>query len=217
MECRAQLLFLSRKYDKISLYEAHKRKSSHSWSEGNRKKPEVLVARKKRGRFANYDIFPGGKVEGTASQFEEAVRELREETLISVDPEMLRALGRLVVYDVRPGQERFGNIFLYGVAVGPEVEAVETAELEPRWCSVDDPTLTDAMPPDIRVWWPVMRQLEGNPFVAHVDYDEEGNLEVIVKRPDIAHMAGEVLRRTAFSAPDLEALAPSRVSGAGTE
>ena len=62
-----------------------------------------------------------------------------------------------------------------------------------------------------------MGQLEGNPFVAHVDYDEEGNLEVIVKRPDIAHMAGEVLRRTAFSAPDLEALAPSRVSGAGTE
>ena len=180
-------------------------------------KPEVLVARKKRGRFANYDIFPGGKVEGTASQFEESVRELREETLISVDPEMLRALGRLVVYDVRPGQERFGNIFLYGVAVGPEVEAVETAELEPRWCSVDDPTLTDAMPPDIRVWWPVMRQLEGNPFVAHVDYDEEGNLEVIVKRPDIAHMAGEVLRRTTFSVPDLEALVPSRVFSARTK
>ena len=62
-----------------------------------------------------------------------------------------------------------------------------------------------------------MRQLEGSPFVAHVDYDEEGNLEVIVKRPDIAHMAGEVLRRTTFSVPDLEALVPSRVFSARTK
>ena len=169
---------------------------------GAKDSKEVLVGRKKRGRFADHDIFPGGKAEGTVPQDQEAARELQEESGISVAPDTLRYLGKLLIYDKRPGQERFGNVFLYGASVEAGTEAIETDELDPRWQPVDDPQLTNKMPPDVSLWWPAVRQFDGTPIITHLTYDEDGALDVIVKKPDIAHTPGEIIQEATFPSPD---------------
>lgn len=158
---------------------------------------EVLTGKKKRGRFAGCDVLPGGKAEGSAQQRAEAARELREETRIDVPDSALRALGRLIIYDTRPDNQRFGNIFLFTVDVDQSTVAAETDELKPVWRDINDPTFTDNMPPDVGVWWPIMRDLDEE-LVTHILYAEDGELEVIVKRPDIAHTPGAIFRHVSY-------------------
>jgi len=160
---------------------------------------EVLVGRKKRGRFADFDIFPGGKAEGTTSQPKEAARELWEETGIRVAPRTLHALGNLVIYDMRPGIERFGNVHLYGVTVDANTKAVETDELKNRWQAIDDPKLTDRMPPDVAFWLPAVRQPGEALITTHIIYGEGGTLDVIVKHPDFAHTSGKIIQQATLS------------------
>lgn len=154
---------------------------------------EVLVGRKKRGRFSGHDVFPGGKVEGMEPQDVGAAREVHEEVGIRVAPETLRYLGKLLIYDKRPDQERFGNVFIFGADVDATTEAHETDELDPQWRAVDDPQLTDTMPADVGLWWPAVRRFDGTPIVTHMTYSEEGTLEVLVKKQNVAHQPGQIL------------------------
>ena len=154
---------------------------------------DVLVGRKKRGRFAGYDIFPGGKADGTELQPVAAARELGEETGIWVAPETLRSLGGLLIQDYRPGKERFGNVALYVTHVSPDIEAVETDELEPLWRPIDQPGFAENMPPDICLWWPMAQSFNYEPLTTHIIYDEQGNTEMITKRPNFAHDMGRTI------------------------
>jgi 8-oxo-dGTP pyrophosphatase MutT (NUDIX family) len=166
--------------------------------------PQVLVGTKKRGMFAGYDTFPGGKAENKSYQFEEAAREAVEETgMIGLSADRLRYVGKLLISDLRPASKRFGNVFLYTVNVDDTMEAQETDELLPRWVDKQDPTLTRNMPPDVGVWWPIVSEDNAPETITHVMYAPNGDLEVITKLPDIAQMEGDILSSMAATAHDL--------------
>lgn len=154
---------------------------------------EILVGRKKRGRFAGYDTFPGGKAEDTRIQNDEAARELKEETGIHVSPKLLKCVGKLLIFDQRPDYARFGSVFLYTSHVSTDTQAVETDELEPRWVAKEDPNLINNMPPDVAVWWPSVIESPSIYTITHVTYDTDGSLELITKLPHFAQTPGQII------------------------
>jgi 8-oxo-dGTP pyrophosphatase MutT (NUDIX family) len=169
---------------------------------------EVLTGEKQRSRFEGKRVFPGGKAEGSEPQTDAAIRELEEETGISGDSiDGLRALGRLVVHDMRPGQQRFGNIWLYGANVKPNAVATDTPELvNNTWHPIDDETLTDDMPEDVGIWWEPVRDAIVNghdqQIVVHIQHDADGLQQITVKRPDIANQPGAIIREAQLPATD---------------
>lgn len=154
---------------------------------------EVLLGRKKRGRFAGYDIFPGGKAEGAALQKGEAARELREETGIELAPDELEYAAKLLIFDERAKSQRFGNVFIYLARLQERLEAFETDEITPRWVLTRSPDVVTNMPPDTQGWWPHVRDFDGDPTVTHIRYDASGGLDIITKKPNFAHDAGQIL------------------------
>jgi 8-oxo-dGTP pyrophosphatase MutT (NUDIX family) len=161
---------------------------------------EVLLGKKLRGPFADKDVFPGGKTERRELQFEGVERELYEETGIDLDPDTdpLRYVGKLLINDYRESSRRFGNVFIYLGRVSAGTVAQQSAELETRWVNVNDPTLADNMPPDVALWWPSVRDFDGNPTITHVNHYESGALEVITKEPDFQNSLGRIIQSQIF-------------------
>jgi 8-oxo-dGTP pyrophosphatase MutT (NUDIX family) len=152
---------------------------------------EMLVGTKKRGLFAGKTVFPGGKAEGAKSQRAEAKRELEEETGISIDERLLKCVGKLLISDYRPGNERFGNVFLYKAEVNPHEQFHETDELTPYWTEVSTDVIKK-MPIDVGLWLPRLITHEEDYSITHIHYDETGNLNIANKQPDRAHTPGAV-------------------------
>ena len=161
---------------------------------------EVLVGKKQRGPFAGKMVFPGGKAEGSGLQREEAARELNEETGIQVDPETLQYVGKLLIQDRRLVSKRFGNVFIYMVNLDKSVEVQSTPELgELHWVNVNDPLLPYEMPTDVASWWPSVRDFDGEPTITHINYADDGELEIITKKPDFQNEPGEIIAHQIYS------------------
>ncbi len=149
--------------------------------------PELLVGRKARKLFEGKIVPPGGNAEGAALPQDEAARELHEETGISVRPDTLREIGRLIIH----GPRRFGTVYLYRVEVPPDTVTHDTNELHSlEWRPLNDPALTNNMPPDTVIWLPHVLRTEG--LVVHIDETEQPP-RLTIKHPHHAHDAGEII------------------------
>jgi 8-oxo-dGTP pyrophosphatase MutT (NUDIX family) len=161
---------------------------------------EILTGTKNRGIFKDRKVFPGGKAERATPPREEAARELYEEAGIEIPVDTLRHLGNLLIHDMRPEKERFGNVFLFGVEVGATAKVRGTEEFkEPEWQSIHDPHLTDNIPPDVPYWLHTALSIDAAPIVTHLTYDQAGELSIVVKKPHFAHTAGEILEEATLS------------------
>lgn len=161
---------------------------------------EVLVGKKLRGKFEGQTVFPGGKADGSGPQNGEAARELQEETDIGIPAEELTYAGKLLIHDLRPGHEAFGNVFIFLGRVASRVTALQTAELESTWREIDDPSFTDDMPVDVASWWPLVKEFNGETFVTHVTNDEAGNMDVITKLPSFQNAPEPIIDTRHFPA-----------------
>lgn len=149
--------------------------------------PELLVGRKVRKLFEGKVVFPGGKVEGSGSLLDEAVRELDEEAGIKVRPDILREIGRLIIY----GPSRTGTVYLYRADVPVDTVVQDTDELHSlQWRPLDDPKLTDDMPADTIVWLPHVLRTEG--LVVHIDENEQPPY-ITIKHPNHTHDLGKII------------------------
>ncbi len=111
------------------------------------KERRLLLIRKKRGHGAGRIIAPGGKLEGSESPLQCAVRETQEETGIRVRQAVPVAELKFVE---RKGEQWLGHVFLASSYQGV---AVETPEAEPHWFAIDDIPYPD-MWRDNRLWLP---------------------------------------------------------------
>lgn len=158
---------------------------------------EVLAGEKQRGTFAGKTVFPGGKMEGGESPDAAAIREVEEETGITL--EIVRRLGWLYVYgeDDREGQGK--HVTLYGAEVPAGTQARNTDELLNSWIPVDDESLPDTMPVDVRVWWDIVRETlpdaGWNQVNVNIQHRNDGSLEIYVRYPDFADQPNKIIRR----------------------
>jgi 8-oxo-dGTP diphosphatase len=112
---------------------------------------QVLLGRKKTGLGVGYHVGLGGKLEGSETPVEAAVREIAEEARVEVHPTDLEARGELLyLFPHRPAWSQRSSVF---VARRWRGEPVETDELDPAWHDVDALPL-DAMWDDARRWLP---------------------------------------------------------------
>lgn len=111
------------------------------------KQGQVLLIRKKRGLGAGKINGPGGRVEPGETPLECAVRETREELLIT--PVNVRPAGELF-FHAEDMPRIHGHVF---TASDYEGTPGETDEAIPMWTSVDELPL-DEMWDDDRLWLP---------------------------------------------------------------
>jgi 8-oxo-dGTP diphosphatase len=110
---------------------------------------EVLLIWKKRGVGSQQYNGPGGKVEAGESPREAAVREVREEVGVAVDPGSLAYAGDLhFVFDHDP----FMDVRVYR-SRSFSGEPTETPEADPEWLPVADVPY-EQMWDDDRFWLP---------------------------------------------------------------
>ena len=92
---------------------------------------EVLLGLKKRGFGAGKHAGFGGGVEAGETTIEAAIRELQEETSITVSQANLRQVGQLAfLFPARPAWDQVVHVFL---AAQWDGEPVESDEMRPRW------------------------------------------------------------------------------------
>lgn len=125
---------------------------------------EVLLIHKKTGLGAGKINGPGGKQEPGESSLEAAIREVREELLIT--PGALREMGELH-FDFVDGLRLHCTVFR-----GDEFTGVptETREARPEWFRITEVPY-DRMWADDRYWLPQM--LNGQHFRAWFRFDGE--------------------------------------------
>ena len=111
------------------------------------KQGRVLLIRKKRGLGAGKINGPGGRIEPGETPLECAVRETREELLIT--PVNVKPAGELF-FHAEDMPKIHGHVF---TATDYEGTPAETEEAIPLWTSVDDLPL-DEMWDDDRLWLP---------------------------------------------------------------
>ncbi|CAD0199084.1 unnamed protein product [Chrysodeixis includens] len=129
-----------------------------------RKEDEILLGFKKRGFGMNKWNGFGGKVEPNETIVEAAVRELSEESTMSVKPSDLINIAHLeftfhdepVLMDVR--------VFATNTFEGTPKE---TEEMTPKWFNIKELPFSN-MWPDDELWFPYM--LEGKKFVGKFHY-----------------------------------------------
>jgi 8-oxo-dGTP pyrophosphatase MutT (NUDIX family) len=162
---------------------------------------EVLTGEKQRGAFAGKTVFPGGKMERRESPDDAAIREVAEETGITLDK--IRIMGSLSVNHRRYvddwNDNHWRSVRLYGAEVPAGTEASDTAELVNTWRPLDDETLADNMPADVRVWWEFVRDklpdAGWDQVYVTVLHEEDGSSTVQVRYPDFATEPNKILRR----------------------
>ena len=94
---------------------------------------------------------------------------------------------------MRPDKMRFGNVFIYRANLIGPVETHSTPELDLSWKDENDPNLTDDMPSDVALWWPSVKKLDDTPTITHITYYEDGEIDMIAKKPDFQSVPGEVI------------------------
>jgi 8-oxo-dGTP pyrophosphatase MutT (NUDIX family) len=130
---------------------------------------ELVMGVQKRGPFQNQFNFPGGKSEPGEFQQDAAAREVAEETGIFLLPEQMTWLGKLLLYDKRPGQERFGTVAVFGANVPSHTDVVPNyEEFECFWINPKDRNILLSMPSDVRSWLPLIYENPRRPFSCHI-------------------------------------------------
>ena len=126
----------------------------------------ILLGMKKRGFGAGkYNGF-GGKVEGSETIEEGAVRELVEEC--SLVASLLCKHGIINFKQVHlPDETAEVHVYVCSEWTG---DPIETEEMQPQWFEIKDIPF-DMMWPDDRIWLP--RFLEGAYFRATFSFDEQ--------------------------------------------
>lgn len=141
---------------------------------------EVLLIEKQRGLGAGKIIGAGGKLENGETPRECVIREVREELDVTIpNPE------KVGEFTFRFGDEepRLVHVFRAESIDGVPTESPEAV---PRWFPADDLPY-DRMWEDDRYWLPHL--LEGEPFTAHFDFDEDGE-EMLSKTVETGSDAG---------------------------
>ena len=110
---------------------------------------EILLIRKKRGLGAGKINGPGGRLEPGETPLECAVRETREELLVT--PTGVRACGELR-FQFTDGYALHGHVFRADDCDG---EAAETDEAIPLWTPVDAVPYQEMWEDDV-LWFPHM-------------------------------------------------------------
>ncbi|MWB98032.1 8-oxo-dGTP diphosphatase [Agromyces seonyuensis] len=132
----------------------------------------VLLGRKREGLGAGRLVGPGGKLEPGETPVQAAVREVREEVGLELDPAHLEARGRLTyTFPTRHAWSQESHVFVCRTSAG---EATPSDELDPEWFDLDAVPYAD-MWDDAARWLPgvlaggvVRRAFEFAPDLAHV-------------------------------------------------
>ena len=144
-------------------------------AEGGRQ--QVLLGRKKRGFGAGMIMGLGGKARPGEPEAACAVREVREEAGIAVEPDSLAWRAELsFVFPARPELDALVTVFFAQRCGG---EPRESQEMAPEWFSVAGLPL-DQMWDDEAYWLP--RVLAGETLTGTITYDEACKL---VTRADL--------------------------------
>lgn len=134
---------------------------------------QVLLGRKKKGLGLGNIVGLGGKLEPGESAIEAAVREIEEESGLSVAAGDLRAYGVLTyLFPFRPAWSQVSNVFVCSEWTGTPRES---DELNPVWFDIDTLPVDD-MWDDARHWLPDV--LNGIP--AHATFTFGADLKTVV-------------------------------------
>jgi 8-oxo-dGTP diphosphatase len=127
--------------------------------------PEVLLAKKKTGLGTGKTVALGGHVEDGETPAEAAVREVKEESGIAVDPSSLAEAAHITfLFPARPAWDMTVSVFTATRWTG---EPAESGEVVPRWYPVAALPL-HTMWDDARHWLP--RVLAGEHIRATFTY-----------------------------------------------
>lgn len=104
---------------------------------------DVLLGLKLTGFGSGRVVAIGGKIDGSESALDAAVREVAEETGMPLAPSEVRDAGRITwSFPAQPGWNMAATLFTTDVTTdatteGEDVEPVACEEIEPRWYAVD--------------------------------------------------------------------------------
>lgn len=146
--------------------------------------PQVLMGRKKKGLGLGNIVGFGGKLEPGESAVDAAVREVEEESGLTVTGAMLTPMGVLTyLFPHRPAWSQQSTVFVSDSFTGTPRES---DELNPEWFTIADLPV-DEMWDDARHWLPGV--LAGVPVVETFTFGAD--LASVVARGDSEHPPAE--------------------------
>lgn len=130
---------------------------------------QIVLAKKKRGFGMNWWNGYGGKLHEGETPEMAAVREVKEESGISISESQLKEIGAVDFY-FEDKEEWNQRVIVYRVEHF-EGEPEETEEMNPKWFSKSEIPYTEMWPGDDS-WFPYA--VQGIPFEGEVRFTEEG-------------------------------------------
>ncbi len=124
----------------------------------------VLLIEKRRGLGEGWYNGPGGKLEGDETPLECAIREVREELGIDVDPAKTEKAGELT-FTLDGDGHTFCHVYRTDEFAG---EPTASPEARPEWFGIEDVPY-DRMWDDDRLWLPGV--LEGDTVVGEFRFE----------------------------------------------
>ncbi len=129
----------------------------------------ILLAMKKRGFGVGKWNGYGGKIENDESIVDAAIREMKEEIEVTVNPTDLNLVGQLkFFFPSKPEWNQEVNIFLITAWQGTPAE---TEEMKPEWFVIDKIPYSQ-MWPDDQYWLPLV--LSGKKIRGEFYFTEDG-------------------------------------------
>ncbi len=130
---------------------------------------KIVLAKKKRGFGMNLWNGYGGKLQEGETSEAAAVREIQEESGLTIQESQLKEIGAIDFY-FEDKEEWNQHVVVYRVEHF-EGEPKETEEMSPKWFSKSEIPYTEMWPGDDS-WFPYA--VEGIPFEGEVRFTEQG-------------------------------------------